>query len=258
MQKGKSYLFPAVVIGILCTSALSKVESPTLADESFLISQINPTLAGIKELCIVILPSDNEPNKDGLARKELLTKVEQKLRQSGVKINPGIAGDILNIPELRVYVDMLKPADSQQYVFRIEISLARKIVLPEQQKLGLKADVWKTEPIMEAVSVENMPARVTDAVLKQVEAFIGAYLTANPAGAKTDDVASQVPQKEQAKPQEEQRAAKYQYVASKNSKVFHKSECSSAKRISPENIVGYTSREEAMAAGKRPCKLCNP
>ena len=269
MKTRKAYFLAAVVVGVLCIPILGKAESPIPADEtspeSSLIGQINPTLAGVKELHAVILLRCDEPNEGGLSCKELEAKIERKLRQNGIKINPGIAvhrtpygGDILNTPELRVCIDMLKPADYPQYVFRIETSLAREIVLPEQEKLGLKADVWKTEPIMEAVSAEVMPARVTDAVMGQVEAFIGALLIANPAGAKTDEGGVQMPQKKQAKSREEQRAVKYPYIASKNSKVFHKADCSSAKRISPENIVGYNSREEAIAAGKRPCKICKP
>ncbi|MCX5639074.1 MAG: hypothetical protein NTX52_15470 [Planctomycetota bacterium] len=52
--------------------------------------------------------------------------------------------------------------------------------------------------------------------------------------------------------------AEYKYVASKNSQVFHTPNCRSAKRISPENMVGYSSREEAVNAGKNPCKICKP
>lgn len=48
------------------------------------------------------------------------------------------------------------------------------------------------------------------------------------------------------------------YVASKNGKVFHKASCSHVKRITPENLVRFNSRQEAMQKGRRPCKTCNP
>jgi len=48
------------------------------------------------------------------------------------------------------------------------------------------------------------------------------------------------------------------YVGSKNSKVFHRSECHFVKRILPENTVKFDSREKAIKRGKRPCKTCNP
>ena len=48
------------------------------------------------------------------------------------------------------------------------------------------------------------------------------------------------------------------YVASKNSQVFHKAGCKSAAKISEKNVTRYNSRDEAIQAGKKPCKECNP
>ena len=50
----------------------------------------------------------------------------------------------------------------------------------------------------------------------------------------------------------------WKYVASKNSKVFHRPDCKWAKRISPKNLIGYKSREEAIKSGRRPCGICGP
>lgn len=52
--------------------------------------------------------------------------------------------------------------------------------------------------------------------------------------------------------------AQYAYVAAKGSKVFHLPLCASAKRIKRENLVGFRTREEALAAGLQPCKHCKP
>ena len=48
------------------------------------------------------------------------------------------------------------------------------------------------------------------------------------------------------------------YVASKRSQVFHKADCNGAAKISPQNLVRYNTREEAIQAGKKPCHQCNP
>lgn len=48
------------------------------------------------------------------------------------------------------------------------------------------------------------------------------------------------------------------FCGSKQSDVFHLSTCGSASQISPENLVTYSSREDAINQGKRPCKKCNP
>lgn len=48
------------------------------------------------------------------------------------------------------------------------------------------------------------------------------------------------------------------YVRSKNSDVYHKPECRSAKRIKPENIICYETEEELNEdpADLRPAKVC--
>ena len=55
-----------------------------------------------------------------------------------------------------------------------------------------------------------------------------------------------------------QQAVEAKFVASKNSQVFHKASCQSAKRIAAGNLVSYATRDEAIAAGKKPCERCNP
>ncbi len=50
----------------------------------------------------------------------------------------------------------------------------------------------------------------------------------------------------------------WKYVASKKSKVFHRSDCKWAKRISPKNFMGFKTREEAIRSGRRACKSCGP
>lgn len=48
------------------------------------------------------------------------------------------------------------------------------------------------------------------------------------------------------------------YVGSVNSNKFHYPWCTAANRIRPENLVTFKTREEAIAAGRVPCKICNP
>ena len=217
---------------------------------------------GIEKLFVVIVPPGTKPKKDGLIWTELETKIANKLNQAGIKVAPWIAGNILNIDELRVYIDMLKLEDSQQYVFRVQTSLARMVDLPKH-RFHIKADVWKTKPTMHAVSIQAMPDAVTNVVLEQAEAYIHAYLAASPSDkqpsdARTSDTVSMTAPKKQTKPATKSVVAEYKYVASKNSKVFHKSECIWAGRIKPQNLTGYNSRAEAKKAGKRPCKRCKP
>ena len=264
MKAKKYYLSLGIVIAILYVPALGQTESllPEYR-QPILIGRPHPELAGIDKLHVAILPSGAEPNKDGLIWTELEAKVINKFNKAGIKLAPGIAGSILNISELLVYINMLKLEDSQQYVFRIQTSLSRAVYLMREPSLAFKADVWKANPVMQAVSVKDMPAKVTNVVLEQVEAFIYAYIAAKPQGrqpfdAGTSKTDSLTATEKQTKPGTKSAVAEYKYIASKNSKVFHKPGCSWAKRIKPENLVGYNSKEEVIKAGKRPCKMCKP
>lgn len=266
MKTEKYYLVLAVITGILCAPCLGDVELPVSGDEDVLIGKANQALEGTEKLYVIVEPSDARPSKDGLVWKELQEKVEQKLEKVGIEIAPGIyLGQGLReheIPELRVQMELLKFTKSQVYVFRTQTSFATKVHL-EKQGLYFKAEVWKVAPAMRAVPVRRMPVAVTSIILGQVDAFIAAWLAANPKDAQlpdADDIdaVSLAASTKLAEPVAKPPAAKYEYVASKNSKVFHKVGCTFAERIKLENRVSYNDRNEAIKAGKRPCKRCKP
>ena len=48
------------------------------------------------------------------------------------------------------------------------------------------------------------------------------------------------------------------FVGSVNSNVYHYTWCQYAKAIHPENLIVFQTANDAVAAGYRPCKVCNP
>ena len=48
------------------------------------------------------------------------------------------------------------------------------------------------------------------------------------------------------------------FVANKNSDVYHLSDCKWSSKIKPENIIQFTSDQEAEAQNYLPCRSCNP
>ena len=265
MKAEKYYFILTVVIAVLCFPALGQVDKHT--EPGMLIGNANPFLAGISKLYIVIVPLDAEANKNGSLWQKLQKDIEYRLNEADIEIVPAPVFDAgpkaYDIPELRVYIDMLKLAEGQQNVFRIQTSLSRAVCLTEQRSLLFKADVWRVAPSMQTVATEDMPAAVTGIVNRQVEEFIHACLAANQkvgesAEAATGETAWPAAQKERVQTTTKPETTEYKYVASKNSKVFHKAECEWAKKIKPDNLTGHSSRDEAVRAGKRPCKLCQP
>lgn len=55
-----------------------------------------------------------------------------------------------------------------------------------------------------------------------------------------------------------QPAAKTSYYGSKNSNVFHYGSCRYVRSIKSGNLIVFSSRENALSRGYRPCSVCNP
>ena len=51
---------------------------------------------------------------------------------------------------------------------------------------------------------------------------------------------------------------KVAYVASASRQPFHRPGCKWALKISSANLQAFKTREEAIKAGHRPCKVCRP
>lgn len=59
-------------------------------------------------------------------------------------------------------------------------------------------------------------------------------------------------------PPDDQPEAECPYVGNKRSKKLHHAWCASVKMMSERNVVCFRSREEAIAQGYVPCKVCKP
>lgn len=53
-------------------------------------------------------------------------------------------------------------------------------------------------------------------------------------------------------------AADAAYVASKGGEKYHAGTCPVVKKIAAENQVSFAKAEDAVKAGYKPCKTCNP
>lgn len=218
-------------------------------------------LADIDNLHITIIHTGQEPNTDGLVWEKLESQINNRITKAGIKVfspQPDVWYKLPIWPELIIRVDMLKLEESQQYVFHIQTLLAKNIYVELEPPLRQKADVWQTQPVMQIAAIKDMPAKITEIVMQQLNLFIEAYNAANLKTTQPADVNDTVTAPKQQTQPAKPTTIQYKFVASKNSQVFHTPNCSSAKRIKPENLVGYNSRDEAIQAGKRPCKRCKP
>ncbi len=220
-----------------------------------LISKPDPVLTGIEPLCVVVISHNDEPKHAGLLLKNIKQKTEADLKKAGIDVI--VVPDENNppeLPELRIFVDIFRPEHSNRCFLHIQTSLAKLVYLKKDLSLSIKTDIWKIGPEMELAPYDNMQTMVARMVSKQVDVFIHACIAANSSAKSSDSNSPTIA----ANPAAKSEPAKQTFVASKNGKAFHKPDCSSAARIKPENLVTYNSREQALAAGKNPCKQCKP
>ncbi|MHC4110053.1 MAG: hypothetical protein ACYSUY_03200 [Planctomycetota bacterium] len=265
MRTANQLLILSVTTIILSVPALAK-DAPSLPEDLSrpLIGRPFPQLTGIKALYLYIEMPESEAKIHNAAWKELKHNVESKLDPAGIILIPqAYNSHQITSPFLRVNVDIFTLKDSRQSVFRVQTSLSRAVYLTPGLSWAIQADVWQSVAVMQGALTENMPAEVTKVTLEQVDTFIADYRAANPPGAKSpdvNDITAVVPvvTSKQTKPVVKPTTAKYTYVASKNSKVFHKSDCRWIQRIKSTNLVTYSTRDKAIQSGKRSCKTCNP
>lgn len=185
MKAGKCYLILVIVTGILCISAFAGVE--------LLSPEYMPALPDLSDSAgIVVMIPPSKLNIEGLSWGELHKKVFQKIKKAGIKMYSGpIRGSIMHfnmpISILRIDIDMLKLDDLQQCVFRIQASFACQVSLADEPERYMKADIWWGQPTMQVVSIEDMPVKVTEVVLQQVDNFIKSYFAVNPHGVLPSD-----------------------------------------------------------------------
>ena len=162
-------------------------------------------------------------------------------------------------PLLRVNVHIVDLDDSRSICF-VRTCLTRTVCLAEDCSESFKAIVWETPPAVETLDRSTLQTELAKIVSEQAKSFTHSYIMSNPR--LLPDVnkpsAKQAPRTISRDATEQSEQAQSTFVASKNSQVFHKPGCPFAQKIASKNRVSYSSRDEAIAAGKRPCKSCNP
>jgi hypothetical protein len=246
------------------------------------LNVVNVGLADIDEVCVRIVPVQLV----GFNWKEVEDQISRRLGQSGLKV---LTGDISELndkekellqhasksseqpaknlkwysskkPEMIVRISVLQGTESGPCVYHVQTSFAREVYL-RSSRSSMKAEVWRIDVPVGIADANGCDSAIAASAVGQVDAFIADWKKANTVKTSADIGEQKIDVNEPVTLQQDVQAGQqndYEYVASKNSKVFHKKDCRAAARISPENLIGFKTRDEAIQSGRRPCKICNP
>ena len=230
-------LLAVILAGPLPGSAAPQAELLSAPESGLLISR-NEAIADISRVCVQL---DTTGATYAASHERLAGEAVAKLKSAGIDHAANSTG---TIPRLRVCVEAVSLDGCDHSVYRVQTALSRIVTFTDHRELRVQADVWRVNPVMAAVSNADLAKAVEAAVLTQVGAFAGACRAARRFHQRADAA--------------EKNAVASPFVASKNSSVFHRADCRWARNITAANRVTYATREEAIRAGKRPCKTCKP
>ncbi len=243
-----------MTIHILCLLAILAAEPlpPSPSAQSDVLLEVEPNLlidrheglVDVNELQIVLVTEDAGQTASIVDYDDLHAQIVEVVAAVGIE---HVEGQTTPLPQLRVDIETVRLSDGGQCVYRVQTALSRMVMLPGYDQTRMRADVWRVRPVMKAVTESDVADAIKKAVLTQAETFAGELEVARKLQARWPDFSERP-----------SAAGQAPYVASKNSAVFHRADCPMAGNIAERNLVTYDSRQDAIQAGKRPCKSCNP
>ena len=225
------------------------------------VTQAGPHFANIDAVYLAIDYPKNAAVLKESYWDDAKTQLEQKLKKANLNISSAAKANLSKTDvRLIVRVELLKVPDVNLFAIRVETVMARQMLLATGSDQIFIVPLSLGQYGIRFVSGSDLPGVIEDAASQHIDYFLRGYEAMKSLQEKkrgeTDQLVAE-PARSATAPQQTQ-VAEYAYVASKNSDVFHKPDCRWAKNISPKNLVGYSTRDEAIEAGKRPCKWCKP
>jgi hypothetical protein len=225
-------------------------------------ARLNPrqaSLRGVEEMNVDVVCSQEIKETD-LKQEDIRDSIVKLLERTGIKILPvQLWGTAPGRCRLKVLVKIYKPSELKTFIYNLKVYFVQTVTLERIPAAKIDAVTWELTWLAHG-SKDRLTEAVPDNLKIMIDNFIRDYNLANTeddrlsGNSESNNISATAPQGQV----RSSVAASYKYVSSKNSQVFHRPNCRSVKRIKPENLVGYNSKNEVIQAGKRPCKVCKP
>jgi hypothetical protein len=246
--------FLAILLGV--SSAGAGETSGTPPD---VLMAADPVLEDVGQLAVVLATGQAGQIGPMIDAPGLRMEVVKKLNAAGIRL---VENEATLDPKLIVHIESVAVPGADTCVCRVQTTLDRVVTISGRKDVQVRAQVWRVRPVMETVAHADVGRVVPAAVLAQVEVFVAACRAARPpqrlAGNDKPDLPASGPPPAAPRVENQPMVPGYACVASKGSSVFHRPTCRLARKIAPGNLITYRSRLEALQAGLRPCKSCQP
>jgi hypothetical protein len=220
----------------------------------------DPALENVGQLAVVLAIGDAGQVEPGIDAARLRGEVVKKLSAAGIRL---VENEAALDPRLILHLESTTVPGVDVCVCRVQAALDRVVTIPGRKLVQVRAQVWRARPGRETVARAEAGKVIAAAALAQVEAFVAACRAAR------GPVRPALPDQPQAPAPESSLGEQPRVeglgvvpgdvcVASKGGSVFHRPTCRLARRIAAGNLIRYRSRQEALQAGLRPCKSCEP
>jgi hypothetical protein len=247
--------------GTIPTYLLALCMLTALSGNSY--AKLNPrqeSLKGVQAVTIAISYS-KEGKEAGLVEEDAAGAIEKQLEQAGLEVMPrNLWSEVPGHCQLRAIVHAYKASSLDAFIYNVRLYFVQTATLDRNSKITIDATTWELTWLAHG-SKERLVKAIPENLEIMVDVFIKDYHAANPEPGEpiaADSDESRTPPTEPAEASKVSDVAAVKFVASKSSDVFHKPDCRWVKNISAANLVTYSSRDEAIKDGKRPCKWCKP
>lgn len=215
------------------------------------------SLTGVKLVTVHVSCSDLA-KEAGLDEEAIRKSISKQLEDAGIGVvRPQIWATLPGRCRFKATVKVYKPLHLDTLMYNLKGEFVQTVALARLPETKIDATTWQRTWF--AHGSQKRLAEVVPHNLKVLTAaFIRDHRLANPKDGQASNSSAGGGSATTSNQPAGSTAPVAGFSASKTSSVFHKSDCRLAQNISTDNLVSYRNRDEAVRAGKRPCKRCNP
>lgn len=240
-------------------------QQPNLLEQQqpLAVASLNPALVGLKAIKLFIPNIPMSLAGLGPSVKRKLADADPRL---ALLLKDSAAAGLTVTPTLTIIIVKLILTPNRPPVFSVQTTLTANVSVNSidiTTATFIETVVWSRADTIQSAGPNAELAAVASLVNKHIEELIADFIVAHSSAELT--VEPNVTPADQTNINDtnnlqttQDLQVQYPFVASKSQLIFHKIDCPLVKNILARNRIFFKTKEEAIAAGKKPCQRCKP